>query len=152
MINYIMPKRMFSMLMLCAILLGCGTEGPSSTMTKSDSFTSLTEKINFLNQYVIFRRVYEELDFDINYQNNSGGMVPGPSDWDIRIIAIVPQEQLSLWTKELAPYAEMKNIKWLSSVPTTIDYSNIKQWYQGNRKTVGIDPVKRIIVYRLSSN
>jgi len=44
----------------------------------------------------------EAAEFHIRYQDNSGGWVPGPSDWDIQAVMKVRPEDLSRWTEEMS--------------------------------------------------
>ena len=84
--------------LLVSSLAGCGgSRGPASTDTSSASFPTRTERFEFLQRYVTFRRGYRELDFHIVYRDGGGGAVPGPSEWDIRVVAIVPAEELASW-------------------------------------------------------
>ena len=101
----------------------------------------------FLEQYVKFRRTYEDLDFVISFKNNSGGLVPGPSDWDIRIVAHVPSADLAQWTKGLQPTAS-PDIDWLKVLPGRIDYSGVSAWFQSGSRLVGMDERNAIVVYR----
>jgi len=94
------PARILIAPLLLAIMLpGCsGTaSGPESVTETSVARADLADRILFLENYVNFRRQYEILDYDIMYQNNGGGMVPAPSDWDIRLIAVVPRTEIEAW-------------------------------------------------------
>ena len=104
-----------------------------------------------LNRYVTFRRTYKTLDFDINYQNNGGGLVPGPSDWDIRLVATVPASQLQAWIPADGVASEAPDIRWLGSVPTSLDVSGVDEWYADGLRIVGVDRDRGIVVYRQSS-
>ena len=73
--------------------------GPPSTRSSSADLETLAQKVAFLESYVTFRRSYEALDFDIFYANNSGGLLPGPSDWDLRLRAVVPADEMGDWTR-----------------------------------------------------
>jgi hypothetical protein len=130
-------------------LVGCQQDrGPETTRTDSSQFDTLAEKVAFLEQYVTFRRTYELLDFDIVYQNNSGGMVPGPSDWDIRLIATVPEAELPDWVPADAQPTDV-NTEWLENIPTEQDSSNITEWYQlDNQTIVGLDRDRCLVAYR----
>jgi hypothetical protein len=135
-----------------SLLTGCKPSGPASTHTTSGKFQTLAERTALLNQYVSFRRNYETLDFDIDYQNNGGGGVPGPSDWDIRLIATVPASEVGAWIPVGAKRrTTTPSVDWLKSVPTTLDLSGLDEWYGNDKQTVGIDRQRRIIAYRLSN-
>jgi hypothetical protein len=130
--------------------LGCQsqTTGPATTDTSSSSLTTLSEKIEFLERYVTFRRSYQSLEFHINYHNNGGGLVPGPSDWDIRLIAQVPAAELPQWIPPGIASSNSSDQQWLSIVPTANQANSITEWYIGPGTVVGIDRWRAIVVYR----
>src|SRR3954451_19838714 len=97
MIYLAMTIRIPVILAVC-LIVGCGRSGPASTRTVSSQFATVAERAKFLEKYVTFRRTYETLDFDVMYQNNGGGGgAPGPSDWDVRLVATVPAAELGTW-------------------------------------------------------
>ena len=152
---YHWPMRASAIVVLVTFLLGCGQGGPPSTQTMSAKFATLGEKTSFLHQYVTFRRTYQTLDFAISFQNNSGGGVPGPSEWDVRLVATVPPTELPAWiplgattaaTATAAP--SPPDLGWLKAVPTNLDLSGVHEWYAVAGRTVGIDRARSIVVYR----
>ena len=144
-----MPTRIF-ILALTVVLAGCKPSGPATTHTQSSAFATVAERTRFLNQYVTFRRTYETLDFDILYQNNSG-MTPGPSDWDIRLVATAPASELQAWIPANVNASKPPDTAWLKTVPTTPDLSGVTEWYVDGKRIIGVDRTRRIVVYRLSS-
>lgn len=140
---------------LCVVLLlgiaglatGCGKSGPATVDRTSAGLASLKERVEFAERYVSFRRTYEALDFSIQYFNG-GGMVPGPSDWDIRLVAVVPAAEMAAWIPAGSATATTDS-EWLKSVPTSLDLSGVKEWYVNGQKTVGVDRERRIVVYRV---
>lgn len=151
-----MPKRLFAsifILMLLPSLNGCGSgeqSGPPSTDTRSTTIPELADRIDFLQTYVSFDRQYEQLEFNINFKNNSGGFVPGPSDWDIQLVAKVPPHEIPLWTEGLKPSSEEEGL-WLSWLAPEIDVSGVDIWYRTSGKVIGVDQKNSIIAYRLST-
>lgn len=138
-------------LALIVLLVGCKPSGPAMTNTKSSTFGTVAERSRFLSDYVTFRRTYETLDFDVMYQNNGGGMVLGPSDWDIRLVATVPASELQAWIPAGVNASTAPDTSWLKSVRTALDLSEVSEWYVDGKRIVGIDRANRIVVYRLSS-
>jgi hypothetical protein len=138
-------------LALTVVFVGCKPSGPATTKTTSAAYATVAERTKYLNGYVSFRRTYETLDFDIMYQNNGGGRVPGPSDWDIRLIATVPASELQAWIPTNRKASMAPDLAWLKSVPTPLDLAGVGEWYVDSKRMVGIDRAKRIVVYRLSS-
>jgi hypothetical protein len=136
---------------MTVLLAGCKPSGPASTKTTSAGYATVAERTKFLNDYVAFRRTYETLDFDIMYQNNGGGLVPGPSDWDVRLVATVPAAELEAWVPTGVNASTAPDTEWLRSVPTTLDLSGVSEWFVDGNRIVGIDRARRVVVYRLSS-
>lgn len=129
--------------------VGCDSSGPTTTKTTSAALPTVAERVAFVQRYVTFRRTYETLDFDVAYQDNSGGLVPGPSDWDVRIVATVPAAELSAWVPtgtSLGPSPQ--DLGWLRSVPTPLDLSGVNEWYVVGGRSVGLDRGRRIVAYR----
>jgi len=140
-------RRGVLLVVVAALVAGCGPSGPPTTETTSAGFATLAEKVGFLEDYVRFRRNYEQLDFAIEYHNNSGGMVPGPSEWDVRIVAVVPPPELDAWTSALSPAAS-PDTALLAGVPTPIDHSGVTQWFRNGGVLVGVDEGNAVVVYR----
>ena len=143
---------MRSVTTVVAILLGgCQQSGPPNAHTTSSNISTLKERVEVLQKYVTFRRTYETLDFDIMYQNNSGGMVPGPSDWDVRLVATVPQSELQTWIP-LGVQPSAQDRRWLETVPKSLDLGGITEWYGDGDRIIGLDRVRRIVAYRAWSS
>ena len=141
------PNSLPLILPLLLVSLGCGRSGPPSIDTTSEQVATLPEKIKQVETYVRFRRKYEKLDYRLMYKNNSGGFVPAPSEWDVRLVAIVPGEQLQDWSEGLESVDSAEQ-DWLKEVPTKIDYSGVSKWFRKGGVTVGIDEERRVVVYR----
>lgn len=131
---------------LCA---GCSeTPLPASTFTTSDSFPSRDDRVRFLNQYVAFRRTYHDLSFSIEYHNHGGGRVPAPSEWDVRIVASVPANELSLWIPAGVSAVSRADYDWIRGVPGGLSCLEITEWYVQPGHIVGIDRMNARVVYR----
>lgn len=72
-----------------------------TTDTRSDSFHIKEEKLAFLKEYLIMPSEVIDAEYHIMFWDNSGGMVPGPSDWDIRAVLKVAEEDIPLWTADM---------------------------------------------------
>jgi hypothetical protein len=109
---------------------------------------TVAERVALLEKYVTFRRGYESLDFAIRYQNNGGGMVPGPSEWDIRVVAVVPASEMGAWIPAGVAARSDVDAAWVKEVPTGVDVSGVREWYVTGGVVVGVDRSKRVVVYR----
>jgi hypothetical protein len=138
-------------IVLC-FALACSSDrrnGLPSTNTASSAFATLDEKVAFLERYVSFRRHYLELEYGVFYQNNAGGLVPGPSDWDISVIARVPPGELDGWTNGMKRVAGQP--PELSSLASELDTSGVSEWYEAMGKVLGLDRTRAIVVYRATA-
>lgn len=142
--------------LLLVVLLGllvrllAPPSGPGSTLTRSETLPTLSDRVEFLQRYVRFRRTYETLDFNIEFHDNSG-MLPGPSEWDIRLVATVPAGEIAAWIPPVPAMSTPPDVSWLAHVWTDLDLKGVNEWYEEGRKVVGIDRAKRIVVYRVYS-
>jgi len=128
---------------------GCRRNSPAAARASSAQFATLQQKIDFLQKYVMFRRTYETLDFNISTLDGDAGLVPGPSEWDVRVVATVPASELAKWIPQgVQPSAKPPDQNWLTSIPTSLDLSGVDEWYDDGGRTVGIDREQRIVVYR----
>ncbi len=145
---------MIRLLVLSTILalVGCnGQTGPPSVSEKSTARPLLSDRVEMLEKYVKFRREYVQLEYEIVFQNNGVGLAPGPSDWDIRLVAKVPVGELDDWidqgmTADVAPAKA-----WHLETGTEIDATNVVEWYSDGQRSVGIDRTGSVVAYRNST-
>jgi hypothetical protein len=141
--------RQMLVLLTVVALAGCSApSGPSSTNTSSDTLPSLQQRVEFLERYVTFHRDYSDLGFHIVYYNNGGGMVPGPSEWDIRLVAKVPSAELAAWVPSGLAATPSADTQWLAVVPGAGQANRIREWYASPGLIVGIDRQHSVVAYR----
>jgi hypothetical protein len=140
-------------LLMGMLLLGCPStsRGPASVTETSAARTELADRIAFVENYVTFRRQYERLDYNIMYQNNSGGMVPAPSDWDIRLLAVVPAAELDAWIPVDGEKLDDMLPEWLKDLPGTIERDGLTEWYRKSGTMIGVNRERAIVAYRSTS-
>jgi len=127
--------------------VSCG--GPKSKTTNSDSrtFTSLAEKKEFVERYVKFKRTYETLEFLIDYRDGGDGGLPSPTEWDIRLVATVPTNKIEAWISGI-PITKRAESGWVSDIANAPADLNRFEWHLDKNRTVGIDRMRRIVLYR----
>ena len=141
-----MPRLVI--LFFASALIGCtGNSGPPSVAETSANKELLGDRIEFVETYVKFRRQYNRLEYDIFFQNN-GGIPPGPSDWDIRLVADVPPGDLTDWISQGMTPGISPVDSWHQKIANEIDISNVTEWYIDGGRSVGIDRDNSIVVYR----
>ena len=137
------PFALFALL-LTLFLVGCGRG--KTTDTVSSKFTTLAEKKDFLERYVKFRRSYDDLHFALSYIDGGSGMAPGPTEWNVRVFAVVPAGEIDQWIDGLSVVSDPE-LDWISDIPKApTDLSRYK-WYEGDRVIVGIDRESRTVLY-----
>ena len=134
-------------------MAGCSSSpsGPASVEETSAARADLRDRIQFIERYVAFRRDYKNLEYEVSYQNNEDGMVPGPSDWDIRLIAAVPPGAVDLWISANLQRIDGSQPQWLGDLPGSIEKNGITEWYKNGGTEIGIDRERSIVAYRNSS-
>ena len=92
------PHKVFLRLIIscvCLFTLGCDARlGLSHIKETNEVRPLLVDRIKLLEHYVTFRREYEQLEYDIFYQNNASGLIAGPPERDVRLIAVVPENEI----------------------------------------------------------
>ena len=79
------------------------------------------------------------------------GLVPGPTEWDIRIMAIVPEVEIEQWFDGLTP-ASAPDQTWVSNIPNALGDLRDFKWYEDSRRIVGVNREIRMVLYRSSAN
>lgn len=125
----------------------CGGFGSKTTESDSTHFSTLAEKQAFLERYVTFRRHYDALNFAISYLEGGDGLIPGPTEWDVRLFALVPKESLDDWTSGLVSTQD-SDLSWVSSIPNAPPKLNSFQWFSDGSRVVGINHEDRLVLYR----
>ena len=139
--------------MICLMFMfGCGSPAPVETVKRSTDFATLAERVAFLERYVTFRRTYRTLEFQVVHANHSGGVVPGPSEWDIRLVATVPAEELEAWIPAGVVAQSDPREPWLAEVPDAPMAGEFPQWYEEARRSVGVDRKGNRVAYRIWAN
>jgi hypothetical protein len=138
-------------LLTTVALCGCSTSpwsGPKSVKETSAVRALLSDRIEFIENYVNFRRSYDKLEYVVLYQNNGSGMVPGPSDWDIKILAVVPANEVAEWIPAKATRSQRQPPSWLKTMSGNIPVTSITEWYQTGSSVTGVDRATSTIAYR----
>jgi hypothetical protein len=112
-----------------------------STDTHSKQLATDTDKIQFLKRYLTFPTAVEAAEFHVVYHDNSGGGIPGPSDWDMQVVLKVAPQNLSAWTHNLKMTSQKQDLEW--------GYSLAKQrnWKLQSKPKVYTGPGKIVAVF-----
>ena len=135
-------QTLFVLIILIPFLAGCSLNTPYSssvrgeddrtTDTWSYSFVEREEKLDFLSKYITIFSEIQGAEYHIVYHDNSGGLIPGPSDWDIRVALKVAPEDIAKWTDgmkklvrdqiDLDLWDELKTEQFTWGIPEWIEY------------------------------
>ena len=96
----------------CLLLLGalaaCGSPGMRGTVspslttdTRSAQLASDADKLAFLRRYLSLASAVAATEFHIVYHDNTGGPVPGPSEWDMHVALKLASADIPAWTRGL---------------------------------------------------
>jgi len=100
-----------------------------------------------LEQYVTFRRNYNELEYYLSYSDGgSDRALPANKEWDIRVYAVVPDSELKDWLKGLSPIAQPK-FGWTSKIPKAGIKIDDFKWFEGDNVLVGVDRGNQKVLY-----
>ncbi len=83
-----------------------------TTNTYSKQFTTDVDKIQFLKRYLVFPSDIEATEFHVIYYDNSGGIIPGPSDWKIKAVLKIAPQHLAAWTQNIKATAKPQELAW----------------------------------------
>jgi hypothetical protein len=126
-------------------------DGPPSAQEDSRRRSKLQDRVAFIEQYLTFRRTYLQLEYDVFYQNNGIGNVPGPSDWSIMMVAVVPPADLPKWIPAGIQKRNHPPPAWVKIVPGNIVTRGVTEWYSSGSVEVGVDRKTATVVYRSST-
>ena len=92
MIKTLKQKILFVILL---VLISCESDNLTTNTNSKDIPSS--EKLSFLEKYIGQNKGILDAEYTIWYQDNSSGMVPGPSDFTIIAALKVEKDSLHLW-------------------------------------------------------
>lgn len=126
-----------------------------TTHTNSSVFRSKDEKFSFLKKYYVVISDVEDVEYIIDYYDNSSGFPPGPSDSYIRVALKINPQDIGKWLKgyEEIPAEEMGK-GWLNDLPNTKEWniSSTPKYYKQNNSMMVIYQSEGIIFERIETH
>lgn len=125
-----------------------------STDTHSKQFATDTDKIQFLKRYLTLATAVEAAEFHVIYHDNSGGFVPGPSDWDMQVVLKVPPRDFIAWTHNVKVTSQQQDLEWGYSLARQRDWrlQSKPKIYTGSGKIVAVFEKEGFIFQRLTTS
>lgn len=108
-----------SMMLTVSLGNGCLSQPVRPDLTtdkRSSQFATEEARLAFLQRYAKLITPVQATEFHIIYHDNSGGLVAGPSDWDIRALLKVRPDDMPKWTANLQPASpDQIDLTWAKS-------------------------------------
>lgn len=122
---------------------------PSSftTDTLSSQFATQEEKIAFLERYLTLPTNIEAAEYHIIYHDNSTGRVPGPSDWDMRVIVKVAPQDIPLWLESLTETAEPFDLTWAYELAEGWQLQSAPKFFVGDKRVAVFEPEDVVVLW-----
>jgi hypothetical protein len=121
-----------------------------TTDTVSSQFATNQEKIAFLERYLKLPTKIEAAEYHIIYHDNSTGRVPGPSDWDMRVVVKVASEDMLTWLESLTATTEPFDINWVYELAKDWKLTSTPRFFTGDKRAVLFE-AESVIVWWLST-
>ncbi len=89
--------------LVMAWLLSSHDQPSRTTDTRSDTLPTPAARVEFLARYLKLRAPVTDAAFHVVWHDNSGGGVPGPSDWSIVAALRVSPADAKAWLADARP-------------------------------------------------
>jgi hypothetical protein len=142
--------RILVFCLLAVTLQSIFAQTPSlTTDTISWQFPTTDEKLAFLQTYLNLPTDVEAIEYHIVFHDNSGGRVPGPSDWDMRVIVKVAPEDVQAWIESLSETDETFDLFWAHDLAKDWITSN-PRFFTGDKRAALFEK-EGVVVWWLST-
>jgi hypothetical protein len=123
-------------------------EGPSlTTQTRSDSLPTPDERVSFLARYLRLRSPVSDVAFDIDFHDNSTGLVRGPSDWRVWAGLRLPPGAMSSWLEETHPCEQKPSLELDKILPDIWKVSSEGRCLQRDGSTLIVHAHEDVLVF-----
>jgi hypothetical protein len=140
--NNMQSKMMMSIALILSIA-SCSLLNDAESKTTdrwSRDIRKKEEKIEFARRYIRMPSEILDTEFHIVYHDNSTGMMPGPSDWNIVAVFKVRPENLDRWRQGMMEIdgTEMDLNDWNGVLPDTHAWkaSSVPEFYRRENEPV----------------
>lgn len=133
-------------------LPSCRDRPSLTTNTRSESLPTPEERVAFLGRYLRFRSAVRDAAFDINYHDNSTGLLPGPSDWTMWAGLLLPTGAISSWLEDARPCQESPKPELERIVPATWKVSSPARCLERDGSTLLVHDTDDVLVFYASAH
>ncbi len=155
------PTTVISMRVLAVVTVGLAVSmalaacrgAPSlTTNTRSETLPTAEERVAFLGRYLRLRSAVRDAAFAIDYHDNSTGLLPGPSDWNIWAAMLLPQGAMSSWLGETRPCEQDPKSDLDKIVPATWKVSSPARCLHRDGSTLLVHDPEDVLIFFASTH
>lgn len=145
-----MSRLGLAALLFC--LSGCD-EKSRSTDTRSTTLKTAKARSSFLCAYALCASPVKDAAFHVVFHDNSGGLLAGPDDSDIRAIVSVDKDDLEKWTRSCTPARVDARPEWLGEIAsgTSLNPTSAPDGYRCGDELRAIHVKDGLVVRRIST-
>lgn len=103
------------LVVLVTLGLAC-TEKNRTTDTRSTTLATAKQRAAFLCAYALCASNVKDAAFHVVFHDNSGSLLSGPDDADIRAVVLVDKDDLEKWTRSCTPTRVDARPEWLDEI------------------------------------
>jgi hypothetical protein len=125
---------MVRLVFICLLsIMSCETKNKSIDIYSHDVKTK-EEKINILKEYLNIESGLIDAEYHIWFKDNSGGMVPGPSDYNLTLALRIAPDSLDNWTRGLKRSEPTGPIHYWDKLKLDWDLTSTPEYYFSDYK------------------
>lgn len=139
--------------MLLLALAGCPPTKDRSTNTHSTSISTAAERATFLCAYALCASRVKDAAFHVVFHDNSGGLLAGPDDAEIRAVVSVAPDDLEKWSRGCTEARVEARPEWLEALVagTSMRPKTAPDGYRCGAELRGIHVKDGLVVRHLST-
>jgi len=139
---------------LLAVVLALGlscSEKNRTTDTRSTTIATAKQRASFLCGYALCASNVKDAAFHVVFHDNSGSLLSGPDDSDIRAVVLVDKDDLEKWTWSCTPARVEARPDWLEEIAkgTTLMPKSAPDGYRCGAEQRAIQVKDGLIVRRV---
>jgi hypothetical protein len=118
-----------------------------TTSTRSETIATAEQRVAFLGKYLRLHSAVRDAAFAIDYHDNSGGMVPGPSDWTVWAGMMLPRGAMAEWLGGTHPCDQAPKFEMDKILPAAWKVSSPARCLHRDRATLLVHESEDVLVF-----
>jgi hypothetical protein len=142
---------MKALLFVVIVSLCSCNEKNRTTDTRSTTLATAKQRASFLCAYALCASPVKDAAFHVIFHDNSGSLLSGPDDADIRAVVLVDPDDLEKWTRSCTPARVEAKPDWLGEIAkgTSLVPKSAPDGYRCGAELRAIHVKDRLIVRRV---